>query len=538
MSDDTQPKVTQQLSNVWSKLPRSRRLALVAAGFGTLLLVGYMALGGSDKSYEILFSGMTAEDAGEIASALESRGVDYRVAGGGAIIEVEAGKVHETRIALASSGLPRGGGVGFEIFDDQSLGTTSFVEQVNYRRAMQGELSRTISALTGVEAARVHLAMGRRSVFREADEKPTASITVRLRRGATLAREQVRGIVHLVSSSVDGMEPSAVVVVDDRGTVLSAGEDDASMAAQTDLEETLSERVRQMIARVVGPDHVEVVVTATMDRRKVEQTEEIYDKDNTALRSEARTVEGQGAQEAVGGIAGAQGNLPGAPGGGGGGKGTSRLSETRNFEINKTVRRVQTPSAQLARLHVAVLVDHKPEGPAEEGAEPKMVPRTKDELAQIAAIARNAAGIDDARGDSIEIRSVAFNQAPLPEPLPEVAATSALPAPPATLAAIGGGALFVMVFAIVWTLRRRKKKQKSQVVRRLNAELVSYPASLEAVERALDAEDPIAALAASNPTSLPGEDINARIADAVRKDPRRAADVLKGWLAEARQGAA
>ncbi len=518
-------QVATQLRGLWDRLPTRRRAAaaVILAGAAAVLL--YASRSGPDLDYAPLYTGLTPQDAGEIAAELQTQSIPYRMGAGGTAIEVPGTDVHKVRMAMASAGLPRAGGVGFEIFDQQKFGTSSFVEQVNYRRALQGELSRSIAALDAVDSARVHLAMGRRSVFRDADEPPSASVGLKLARGRELGRAQVQGIVHLVSSSVDGLSPDRVVVIDDRGSVLSSGVSGAPGGdSHSDLEASLTKRVREMVERVVGAGHAQVVVTAEMDQRKVDETEELYDKDKTALRSESRVVEGAGADlGVVGGVAGARGNLPGGPqpttGPGGGSGSTQRLQETRNWEVNRVVRRTVGPDAKIKRLHVAVLVDNKPA--AKEGD--PAVARTTQELEHISAIARESAGLDTERGDRLEVRNVPFS--PPADDGAGAADADAAPVPvwqqPYVMAA-GGGAL--LVIAALFLFMRRKRGGR-------NAPLV-LPAQVGALEAALAAGELTGRPAEAQRLALAERAIHERVVDVVRSEPARAARVLSSWLAE------
>ncbi len=518
-------QILNQLRGVWQKLtPRSRILAAVVLA-GTAAALLYLSRGGPAPDYAPLYTGLTPQDAGEIAAELQAQSAPYRLAAGGTVIEVPAAEVARLRMAMASAGLPRAGGVGFEIFDEQKFGTSSFVEQVNYRRALQGELSRSIAALDAVESARVHLAMGRRSVFRDADEPPSASVGLKLARGRELGRAQVQGIVHLVASSVDGLSPDRVVVIDERGTVLSAGSGtDAGGDAGSDLEATLTKRVREMVERVVGPGHASVVVTAEMDQRKVDETEELYDKDKTALRSESRVVEGAGSDLGVtGGVAGARGNLPGAPAptATAGSGSVQRLQETKNYEVNRVVRRTVGPDLQVKRLHVAVLVDHAP--PAKPGEPP--VARSAKELEHIAAIARESAGLEDERGDRLEVRNVPFS--PVVDEAAEAQSAAAAVPPwqqPSVLAAAGGGALIVLA-ALVMLLRRKGKRSAATPT-------LVLPAQVGALEAALAKGELPGNPGDAQRLALAERAIHERVVDVVRSEPARAARVLSSWLAE------
>ncbi|RMH43402.1 MAG: flagellar M-ring protein FliF [Deltaproteobacteria bacterium] len=517
---ESKPQLVDQLRALWAKLSPGRRIALVAAVVGTLGAVGYVSCSEPSVRYETLFAGLSPEDAGDIVQRLQAMGVPYQIAAGGRAIEVPAARVHEVRLSLAADGVPRGGGVGFEVFDDQSFGTTSFVEQINYRRALQGELARTISSLDAVASARVHIALGERSVFRDVDNPPSASVALRL--NGTLSPAQVRGVVNLVASSVEGLTPDRVVVVDDRGNVLSASADATHLEAQRSIEETLAGRVRSMIEKVVGPGHVSVVVTADMNQERYEKTEERFDKDSPVVRSEAITSERLGDAGTVGGIAGARGNLPGTPApASAAGPGATRVAETRNYEVSRVVTRTEGPPARVERLHVAVLVDYKPG----DGDDAAPVPRDDEELARIAAIAREAAGVDPERGDRIEVHSVPF--APLPEPPePPPAEANPLPLPPHLLIGAGAGALVLFALAFALLRRRRKRKQQPDVLR--------LPAPIAAVERAMTAAPDAAGLEPGDGgdaiPALSAPPVFDRVARAARQDAQRAAMVLQAWL--------
>jgi flagellar M-ring protein FliF len=277
-----------------------------------------------------------------------------------------------------------------------------------------------------------------------------------------------------------------------------------------------------MIERVVGAGHAQVVVTAEMDQRKVDETEELYDKDKIALRSESRVVEGSAASTGVvGGIAGAQGNLPGAPAPTatpGPGGANQRLQETKNYEVNRVVRRTVGPDAMIKRLHVAVLVDNAP--PAKAGAAP--VPRTQQELDQISALARESAGLDAERGDKLEVRNVPFSP-PSDEGTGEAAAAPALPIwqQPSVLAAAGGGAL--LVIAALFFLLRGKKRGIAALV---------LPAPVGQLEAALAAAELTGRPADAQRLALAERAIHERVVDVVRSEPARAARVLSSWLSE------
>jgi flagellar M-ring protein FliF len=529
-------KIVEQSKKFWKDLAPRKRIVLVGGAVGTLVLVAFLATRTTPTSYTTLFTGLSPEDAGEIANELKAEKVDFQLQNGGTSIGVPEGKVAELRIALAQKGIPKGGGVGFEVFDKQSFGATSFVEQMNYRRALQGELQRSIAALDAVEAARVHLAMPEKSLYRNEEEPPTASVLLKLRRGRTLSAPEVRGIVHLVASSIEGLQPDKVTVVDESGRVLSSGDESGDGGTrQHELEQALGRRVESILTPLVGQGHLEVSVTAELDQSQTERTEESYDKDSLALRSETRTLEGSeaGITNALGagGIAGAQGNLPGAPAPTTGGtqnsvSGLTHLSETKTYEVSKVISRTIGPKEKVKRLHVAVLVDGVQTG---KGKTLKVVPRDAKELAQIESLAREAAGIENERGDKIEVHSVPFAAA-TPFADDADAAKSVWPvSKPIALSALAG--LFVFAVLVTFLMMRRARKKRA-------AAAVSLVPGLPVRVGDLEAGLPGAAAAVEGGVAganleLPGgRSPRDRVIEAAKTDAARAARVLSAWLNE------
>jgi flagellar M-ring protein FliF len=507
-------RALEQARSIWGKLSPGRRAGVALAGIATVLAIGALSLYTPSESYAVLFTGLSPEDAGEVVEQLKTDKTPFQLQNGGGTVLVPEARVYELRLAMAQAGLPKGGGVGFEVFDQQSIATTSFVEKTNYQRALQGELARTIGSLDAVEVARVHLALGARSFFREEDQRPTASVTVRLRPGRTLSRGQVRGVVHLVASSVDGLDPERVTVVDERGLILSSDQEaGVLLEEQQDLERLLSERVMQMLSRVVGEGHVAVEVTAELDRSQTDRTENIYDKDKAAIRSEALTADGAAAGQVIGGLAGARGNLPGAPApapaAAPGANPAGTRQETRNYEVSHVITHTVSAPNKLKRLHVAVLVDALKPPKGSDAWKP-------EQLAEIEALARAAAGVEVDRGDQLAVRSVPFAD-PAPIEDPAVGPPSLTEVVP-VWAMIAGGAGFFLLLVLL--LRRRSKKQEEE-----RAPIQLLPAKLSEIE---------AKLPESEPNLLPSAAPSARdrALEAARADSARAARVLSSWLAE------
>lgn len=404
----------RQLANVFLSQPPARRILFAAVGLGSLGLILGVSWWLERPIYRTLFSDLSAKDAAAIISQLRAEKVPYRLVQGGTAIEVPAERLYELRLDLASQGLPEGGGVGFEVFDKQSLGMTDFMQRINYQRALQGELSRTISWLGGVESARVHLAIPERSLFVSQERRPSASVVVRLARGRTLSPAQVDGIVHLVAASVEGMNPDAVTVVDETGHVLTperqqgelgAGVSGAALAYRQALERSYEERIESLLAPVVGRGNVIARVSATLDFARVERTEESVDPDRTALVSQ-RTVreESQQAQPATG-TPGAGGNLTNEPAASQAGPHSERREETASYEVTKIVSHTVAPAGAIKRLSVAVLVAGTYR---EAGGKREFVPRPQEELDRYRELVKNAVGLSEERGDRIEVSSVPF----------------------------------------------------------------------------------------------------------------------------------
>lgn len=524
--------VTQFLG-VWNKLGfRQKAIAVVSL---LALVIGLSWVSTREPSMDgaILYSRLSPEDAGRLVEQLQAQNVPYELTAGGTAIEVPKDRVDELRITLAADGAaPSGGaGVGFELFDRQSFGATNFVEQTNFRRAVEGELGRTISSLATVERARVHIAMGKRSLYARQDDPPTASVVVTLRSGAQLSSHQKRGIANMVASSVDGLAPENVALVDGNGNALSnPGGDMEGTEAAMELERTLARRVEEMLEPVVGPDNLKVTVTADVDRAQIERTERTYDQapDKIALKSHERHVGGGNGAANVGGEAGARANLPGTAGGGpaGEGAGGNNIHEIKNFEVNQVIQRTVGPRQRVRRLHLAILLNEPVD------AEGNAVPRTPEQLKSLEALARKAAGLDDQRGDGIEIVSVPFVVPPVEE-VAEVAPETPVPAMPPVwmLAAAAGGALLFLGLTVFLILRRRKKAAAAAAE---ELEATTLPKTVEELESELpeDASEDERALVRKPRLEDLDDDATylQRACAMATEDPEIAARVLRGWL--------
>ncbi len=405
---------------------------IAAMGAVTVALVGFFAfiiLRVTAPEMTPLFSNLTMDDSAAIAKELDREAVSYQLRGDGNVILVPRDRVARLRMQLAESGLPKGGGVGYEIFDHtDALGTTSFVQNIDAVRALEGELARTIRTLDRVEDARVHLVMPERPLFSRDKVEPSASIVLRVR--GTLDPGQVRAIRHLVATAVNGLRPQRISIVDEAGNLLADGAGDENGTSdvgaderQVAFEKRLRQQVEQIVTSVVGPGHARVQVAADFDFNRVTETSDKYDPDGRVVRS-SQTREESSASNAGNANQVTVGNeIPQgvqqrqAPGGEAGAtpRDESRKSEeTVNYEISKTTRTEVSEGGRVNRISVAVLVDGTYS--KNDKGETVYKPRSKEEIDQIAALVRSAIGFDQKRGDQVEVVNLRFAE-PLPQPL-------------------------------------------------------------------------------------------------------------------------
>lgn len=414
-------QVFSNLIGFFAAQPPARRVSLVVVALGSVGLVLGVTWWVQQPIYRPLFTNLSPDDAGAIVEALKGQKVPFQLEDGGRAVLVPSERLYEMRLTLASKGLPEGGGVGFELFDRQTLGQTDFLQRLNYQRALQGELARTIGQLGGVESARVHLALPERSLFVAQNRRPSASVVVKLAQGRTLSRGQIDGIVHLVAASVEGLEADAVTVVDEGGRILTSdrqGPDTAGVSGQTleyqqSFERSVEDRVESMLGAVVGRERVIARVSATLDFARVERTEETFDPDKTAVRSAHTTKESSTSGRGAGGAPGVQSNLTNDAAATAGGEApkSERKDETQAYEVSKTISRTVAPVGAVKALSVAVMIDGTYAG---EGDQRKFTPRPQEELDRLKELVKNAVGFNEDRGDKIEVSSVAFQTETLP----------------------------------------------------------------------------------------------------------------------------
>ena len=415
-------------------LPFRGKLMLAVA---TVLLVAVVIAGlvlGRQPEWRVLYASLSDRDGGAVIAALTQMNVPHKFSEGGGAIMVPAHQVHDARLRLASQGLPKGGTVGFELMENQKFGVTQFQERLNFQRGLEGELARSIMALSAVQSARIHLALPNQTAFMREQQKPSASVMLTLHGGRTLERSQIAGIVHLIASSVPELQPRAVSVVDQSGTLLSQspgevpnGLDAPQLQHVRQTEQSLAARILAIVEPIVGAGNVKAQVTADIDFTQSESTAELYTPNQGASPAAVRSqqlseVPGAAGAAGAGGVPGALTNQPpgtaaspvngaaqqlsaGATAGAAGG---SKRDATTTYEVDKTVRVVRNATGNIRRLSAAVIVNHSRPAAADGKAAAAATPSPAAQMEQINALVREAMGFSKERGDSVNVVNAPF----------------------------------------------------------------------------------------------------------------------------------
>lgn len=523
------------------------QLAMLATSF--VLVVGVVAgsaLYLNAPTYTLLFSDMDPETAGQIVTRLKNLKVQYQLDEGGRAIRVPADRVDELRLELTAQGMPESGRVGFEIFDRTAFGATQFLEQVNYRRALEGEIARTIATIGEVANARVHIAMGKETLFGE-PRPAKASVILKLRHSRSLPESTISGISNLVAASVEGLRPEAVVILDTSGRPLARPRDTNDVMAaqhverQQRIEQEMAARVVALLEPVVGPDRVRVNIAVKLNPESREETEERWDP-NSVVRTRQTTADQQ-VGAAAGGVAGARGNEPAsptapAPAGPPAGPSSSRNAETTTYEVSRLTRHTIQPPGEVARMSVAVILDddHVAKTSGEGETTIERTSRTPEELQKIQSLVAAAVGLEPDRGDQLTVENVAFDEPVVVEPPPAPFYERYSPQ-------IWEGGRLVTVLAIAMLaffmfirpmFRRVGLKPVTAVaVDTAAAEAVSVPTStglrtVAEMESAIDAE--LDALTAKYAEDRRLPVLTRRVSSVTVNEPENVAKLLRSWI--------
>ncbi|MBT0963341.1 flagellar basal-body MS-ring/collar protein FliF [Denitromonas iodatirespirans] len=544
----------QQVIDNFVAMSARQKLALMAAlAAGIALIVGVL-LWSKSADYAVLFSNLEERDGGAIVTALQQQNVPYKFTPGGAAIMVPSERVHDIRLQLAAQGLPRGGMVGFELMENQKLGVSQFHEQVNYQRALEGELARTIQAIGSVANARVHLAIPKRSAFLRDQQKPTASVFVNMRAGRDLNGAQVAGIVHLVSSSVPNMDNGSVSVIDETGKLLTntndplraAGLDPTQLRYVDELESTYVRRIETILEPMVGKGNFRAQVTADVDFNRVEQTDEIYKPNPSpqqAIRSQ-QTSEVLTRDPGAQGVPGALSNQPpvpatapittpeanGAATGADGNVLTRNTNATTNYEVDRSIQHTKRAMGTIRRLSVAVVINHRTV--TDKNGKETTEALSDEEIARINNLVREAMGFNAERGDSLNVANSAF----------AAGATEALPDLPLwkdpEMIDLGKQALrYLLVIAVLAYVA-------FGVIKPLMKTLAPKPAGEEAGgaaaagegETGYDEEGAEVSLSSGARQASSYEAKLARARETAKDNPKLVANLIKEWLGANEEG--
>jgi len=428
------------LAQTLTGLGGTQSMGLLVAVAGVIALLFGMWTWGQTPDYRVLYGNLSDRDGGAIIESLQQLNVPYKFAEGGGALLVPANQVHEVRLRLASQGLPKGSLAGFELMENQKFGTSQFLEQVNYQRALEGELARSMQTLAAVQGARVHLALPKPSVFVKEQQKPSASVVLALHPGRTLDSGQINGIIHLISSSVPDMPAKNVTVVDQSGSLLNSAKEggaellDASQLKYVrQIEQDYIKRIQEIVMPLVGANNVRAQITADIDFSQTEQTAEIYKPNQnpkeSTLRSQQSVESANGSGQNAAGVPGALSNQPPVPAtapivapasavGIASGMASSNMHKesTVNYEVDRTISHTKLPVGRIKRLSVAVVVNNR--AVTDKDGKTSSRPLSEKEKDQITALVKEAMGFESSRGDTLNVLNSAFNEekeVPIPE---------------------------------------------------------------------------------------------------------------------------
>lgn len=534
------PSPRQILEHLNSLSQRQKLAGAALVAILIALIVGSL-LWSRAPDYSVLFANLEERDGGAIVTALQAQNIPYRVGPGGSSILVPADQVHETRLRLAAEGLPRGGLVGFEVMENQRLGVSQFLEQVNFQRALEGELSRTIQSISSVAAARVHLAMPKQSGFLRDEQKPSASVMVTLHAGRVLDPAQIAGIVHLISSSVPKMSNDGVSVIDQHGNLLTG-------APKEDIEDTLNatqlkyvreieaaylRRIEGLLTPMVGSSNFRAQITANVDFNRVEETAETYRPNpapNQAIRSQQTNEQFSGVPD--GGVPGALTNQPPVPAtapivappaeedaNGNDSPINRSRSATLNYELDRNIQHIRHATGQVRKISVAVVLRQSVTTPADGSPASPMTP---EDLERIRSLIQSAVGYDPERGDVVEVSSAPFalsemsdDAVPFWKDPTYLDLAKALLKPLLILLA-----LIFLYFAVIRPLMRS-----------ITASTAEAEAAKEAARQAAAEEDDFLVKLSENPAHKSFEHRLANARELAKSDPKAVANLIRSWMA-------
>lgn len=560
-----------QLTKLWNNLSWAQRIMLALAAAAVIASLTALNHWNQDRDFKPLFSGLAAEDAGAVTAKLRELGVEYRLSGDGGTILAPEEKIAEARLELASAGLPKSGRIGFELFDKTNFGASEFTEQVNYHRAIEGELERSVMSIREVEQARVHITMAKDSLYSEQRQPAKASILVKLRNAGSLSPQNVAAICQLTASAVPGLAPEQVSLVDTSGNLLNrprsyaAGEDQQATEAALDyrkgVERDLQNKIALTLDPLLGADHFRAGVSVDVDLTSADQSEELYDPQKSAVETSQTSQDGPALASAAG-TPGTPSNIPNSSSKPvsttTGASNYARRTENVTYQNSRVVKHIKLPQGAVKRMSLSVLVDHSLRW---DGPKRIVEPPAPEKLKVIHDLVAAATGLDTNRGDQLVVDAFPFEATLNAEPAVLTAPTGPAPAPASNLppwlqklaankrfpiiAGVGiAGILTLVAGAAVLAARRKtrrvtvdvaktleEKKAPGAAESRISAEhqLESQLAE-QAAEKARQEAEALMKLRMPAVSTKKTEVLTKHIATEVKKEPAVMAQVVRSWL--------
>lgn len=518
MDKDTSSGALAALKQTWDHLTGAQRLVVASLVALALVIVVVVSVVGTRPSMAVLFSDLESADAAAIADRLRDLSVPYEISNDGAVIKVPSNQVYDLRLKMVNQGLPAGGTVGFEIFDKSTLGMSEFSQQMNYRRALQGELARTVSQMSQVESVRVHLAIPEERLYSDNQKQATASVSLGLKRGVTLSDDQIGGVVHLVASSVEGLKPENVTVVDTQGNVLSeAGGQSGGLSARLtvtqvklkrDYERTVQKDIQSMLDNIAGPGKAVVRVSARMNFDQKQVTSEVIQPG--AVEGKGVLVSEETVNETYSGAgAAARGAAVAAGAPAGSGDSFTHTEMNAKYEVTRSTEHVVSAPGQVERLSLAVMLD--------DSVQPTTVAAVREAVGA-------AVGLDVARGDTLTVSRVKFDRSA--ESSQQAESAAAARADLIKAVARNAGAVVVLILFVLF-VRAMFRSVKFHPAARATA---PPPGSAEQIVNRAYSEDGAAAPASSEATRhTTSEQL---VQDLAKNKPEEVANVVRAWMSE------
>jgi flagellar M-ring protein FliF len=552
-----------QLARIWASLSRSQQISLILVPIVVCSAVFGLLKWKHDSGFRVLYSALPPEDASAVTQKIREAGIEYRLDETGAAVLVPSERLADARLALAAAGLPRTGRIGFELFDRSNLGASDFAEQVNYRRALEGELERTVATLSEVDQARIHVTFAKESVFLDARQPSKATVVLRLKRSARLSQPSVVAIANLIASAVDGLAPEAVAIIDSSGRLLSRphvqGDGEAQLAEanldyRRQVESEFLAKINLALGPLLGPDRFRASVSAECDFTSSEENEESVDASKSAVLTSQTSEESSGGANAAGGTPGTASNLPrptarATPAS----SGLFRRTENSTYQPSRTVKHTTTPKGTIRRVSTAVLVDQTVRWDGV-GARAKrtLIPPSAEVLKGVHDIIAGITGFTEQRGDQITVETIPFETTREAEP--PMAPATPVKQPPAIPAfkqplLIGGAAgLILLAGGLIFALSRNRRPRRAEDMS--PGAIAQGESGGAAADRRAQGERNMEQQIADNDARqalLESEELNRiklpestrktevlvkHIRDSVQKDSVNATNVLRTWISE------